>query len=736
MEGQQIIAKPVAGSSRRKAFRRFLSDLCWSILLGVLAAGIWIAHEDLWSRADWNVPANYEGDGQQILGWIKAAEEGDYNLFSVNFVSRLGAPFEANWNDYPMYEKAFTIVLGFAARIIGLMAASHLGIVLTHMLATMSFFLVCRWFRWDRWWSAAGAVLYGFFYYNSWRGLPHLLLGLTYTIPLAVLSAWLVSASHRLRRYSSAWKLCVGISLLMGLSNPYYLNIYAHFLVLGLALQWFGERRRENLDAGLVCLGACAVGFVAAHSGSLLYRLVAGKNPGALVRTYMESEIYAMRPIELAMPPADHRLGFLADLGQRYSGQTFFASETLSAYLGVVGLAGLACLLVVSFRKLTQQQVSRIPVCFWQVCWVVAYSVIGGINCWIAFCGVNFFRASNRNSMFIAAIALLWGVSFISRRTCGWPVVRKALAAILISLIGLADQLPKSDAVATRKKIAPLIRGDEEFFPKLEALLPRGSMVFQLPVTDFPEGLPVEQMGSYEHLRAFFFTSTLQFSYGSNKGRADCGWQYAVEHMPVRSMIARLEESGFHAVLIHRAGFFDRGKSLLSVLNAMGYTSQIEDDSGKFVAVVLKPRPDRKPLNLVEYPWIAAGDGWRRFRDESPDKTIWMHGAEAKIGLRGGYSPGTKFRLQISLAVPSRRQVTILLDDKVIWQQTIEKDLIHDIDIAFPAPDRHASLHIKTDRPLAAFGNQFGATGTFAVTRLSIAPQQSDQSDPNNPNSR
>ena len=61
--------------------------------------------------------SDYNGDALQILGWINAASEGDYiSAFWTETVHRLGAPYEANWNDYPMYEKLITFGLGHGWR--------------------------------------------------------------------------------------------------------------------------------------------------------------------------------------------------------------------------------------------------------------------------------------------------------------------------------------------------------------------------------------------------------------------------------------------------------------------------------------------------------------------------------------------------------------------------------------------------------------------------------------------
>ena len=46
----------------------------------------------------------YGGDSHGFLTFLRAASELDYLPFLSRTNFRLGAPFTANWNDYPMYE--------------------------------------------------------------------------------------------------------------------------------------------------------------------------------------------------------------------------------------------------------------------------------------------------------------------------------------------------------------------------------------------------------------------------------------------------------------------------------------------------------------------------------------------------------------------------------------------------------------------------------------------------------
>src|SRR3954469_22238657 len=68
------------------------------IILALVAALVWCAHYDRWSRASWEIPTDYRGDTLEILTRIAASAEGDATPLGPQIITRLGAPFGANWS--------------------------------------------------------------------------------------------------------------------------------------------------------------------------------------------------------------------------------------------------------------------------------------------------------------------------------------------------------------------------------------------------------------------------------------------------------------------------------------------------------------------------------------------------------------------------------------------------------------------------------------------------------------
>ena len=368
------------------------------LALVLVVSFCWASVRDRLKPENWNVSFDYNGDALQILGWINAASEGDYVPFWTETVHRLGAPYEANWNDYPMYEKLITFGLGMVAKASSTFVASNFGILLGHILSVLSFYLCCRFLKYNRLWSVVAAILFSLTYYHFFRNLGHLLLAYSYTLPWAMLSCWLVSSSKQMQWGDRLSKACVITAVVMGLSNPYNLNIYMQLLIFSIAAQYFTQRRKENLKVGGIMFGAAVAAFIAINIGSLLYNWQHGKNPAALDRHYYEAELYALKPMEFFIPPETHNIDALAAIGRFYHSSAMIKGEMFSAYLGIIGIAGLAWIFGDAFIRMVRNNRGhrRFPAYAAEIIWIVLYSIVGGFNCIVHLAGFQYFRGTDR----------------------------------------------------------------------------------------------------------------------------------------------------------------------------------------------------------------------------------------------------------------------------------------------------------------------------------------------------
>ena len=187
-------------------------------LLALVTTLVWVSHYDRWTVASWSVPTEYSGDALEILARIAAAAAGDTAPLRPQMISRLGAPFVANWSAYPASDLPLVMLLGGLARVVGVFAAANLALLLATVSAAVAFYGCARWLRARREWAFAGALLFAFTFQTFGRGLPHLFLLFAWTVPLALLSCGLVASSRRLRLRGASGLFCLGVALVIGVA--------------------------------------------------------------------------------------------------------------------------------------------------------------------------------------------------------------------------------------------------------------------------------------------------------------------------------------------------------------------------------------------------------------------------------------------------------------------------------------------------------------------------------------
>ena len=634
----------------------------WRPLLLVLCTALlWCAHYDRWTWAAWQTPTDYEGDAPEVLAEIKAAAEGAMGPLQPKVVDRLGAPFGAHWNGYPTPDKPLLWLLGALAQVIGVFAAANIGMVLAQVMAAVAFYGVARWLR-CRWeWAFAGALLFAFTYHTFHRGLAHFSVAITWTVPLGLLAVGLVARSRRLAWNRPATWLCLGTAAALGVSNPYNLFFWLQLMTWALLAQLLGEKRRENLQVGLL---AMAVGVATFFLANIEYWIHVQEPEGLplVARNYAGTEMYALKPMEMLIPPIFHRWDAVAFLGQRYVRWSIWRGEVFFPYLGLVGIAGLLLLLAGTVRRMLQGRRLSGPAL--SVGWLVAYATVGGVTNVVALMmEVQVFRATNRVAIFISAVVLLFLMRRLSLWSAPWPAAGRFGLAAGLAAFGLLDQIPRAAPAADRAEIAARVASDLKLGREMEAALGPHAMVFQLPVMGFPEVAPPGKLSDYELFRPYLTTDTLHFSYGAAKFRARSRWQRDLENVPPATLVKRLESYGFAAIHLNRKGYEDRADKLLRELTALGYEQRIEGTRGHQVVIPLRPVPLPKwPLGRS----LTFGQGWH---PRAPDGVRWANG-DAVISYHNPYPVPVPVELKLVLEGIDRRRVTLAWEDNVI--RTIE----------------------------------------------------------------
>jgi phosphoglycerol transferase len=223
-------------------------------------------------------------------------------------------------------------------------------------------------------------------------------------------------------------------------------------------------------------------------------------------------------------------------------------------------------------------------------------------------------RSYNRISLFVGffslvalALALEKGQERFANKPAGRWLWRVGLGLLLI--IGVLDQTPKHAFHMT-----PTWANDKAFVETLEAELPAGAMIYQLPYRVFPEG------SRYDHLRLYVHSKNLRWSYPVMRSRPTDFWHKELAAKPVDDMLPILAFAGFEGVCIDRSddlGDADLEKKLAKRL----HVSPLVSADKRFAYYPLR---DFTQTMKAQY----SAEEWRRLQDQTlhPVVISWLRG--------------------------------------------------------------------------------------------------------------
>lgn len=693
---------------------------------------VWAGVAVLFGRtgwADWSQPHWLEGDPMEVYARVRiAAEQPLHALLSFTRIERLGAPVAADWSSYPVPDRLVFVLTGLLSRMTGLIAAVHLAGAFIASLNAASFYLSARWLR-CRWeWATALAVVFAFSSYNVRWGITLSFSQVFVLPPLVLLCARAARTGQPVGPHRIWLVLAAGLGVWLGFANP-YLTYFAGIvaggtLVLSLVRRSSGVRRLPLL----ILLGCLVSSFVLGNAGSIAAQLQGSvlQNRG---HTASDLRVYALRPADWIVPPADHRIPVLAGLGRDYQSARRGPGEFFYNYLGLAGLAGLAILLFQGAARLRRRRWTRLDSLL-GLTWITLFGVAGGLNTWVGTAGLDMFRASTRIGIYALVWALFAAGGWISRRSLGWPRVASMLLALISGLAVVWEQTPfLADRPAVARNVARW-HATEGLTDRLEQELPAPARVFQLPVVPFPEAGLTGSMPDYEHFLPFLTSHSLHFSYGPLHQSPWLRWAHHVTKLPEADLIHTLERAGFALIWLDRRAYPDGGDALADRLREHGVSELPPPAEPLRVRLFrLNPAaapelPDIKDPRLNES-WdpsatgaasLLALDGW--YPLERVDGKLWRWAARrALLGIwRDG--PPANGTLRFRIDGPAGSVVVLRRHDEEIWRGAtgpITQEIR--LSLATGLNSLHWELIGPTFRPGGADPRELG----FMVENLSLS---------------
>jgi len=626
--------------ARARAAWPYLAAAILSLVTVVLVMQLW--------RADLRLPFAYHGEALYNGVLVKGILEQGWHLGNP----ALGAPTGLDLRDVPVSDNNLHFALIWPLRLVtsNYARAMNAYFLLTFPLTAVAALYVFRRFGLAVWPALGGSLLYAFVPFHFARGEQHLFLAAYYLVPLAVMVAlWLMAGAVSLVDDRGQWSWRPGrgtliasgiICVLLG-SGGVYNAFFAcfFFLVAGVVV---ALRRRRLRDLALpVALVALTTAVLTAHYvPSILYLSRQGDTP-AVRRSPVDAETYGLRISQLLLPTTGHRLSAVARFKDFVNWERG-TNESDSASLGVIGSLG--------FLALVGGLLLRQPAAAWSA-WrdvsilnlsAVLLGTIGGFGSLVALLVSSKIRAYNRISIYIAFFSLLavvMAADYLYRRHGQRGGRRLAFVVGLATLVGLgvADQTGRQ-AVPDYAMIAFDYGNDGNFVERVEAVMPRGAMIFQLPAIAFPENPSVHRMHDYDHARGYLRSRHLRWSYGAMRGRDGEVWQQWVAARPARELVDTLAAAGFSGLYVNREGYPDGALGLSAELESLLGQSPVRSEHGRYLFFDLIAYREQLRARHTPEAWEAKQEAALH-----PVLVNWQDGC-SDLELDRGQTPERTFR--------------------------------------------------------------------------------------------
>jgi len=605
----------------------------------------------LWS---WHpsVPLSYSTDALYYDGVVKGTLDHGWYLNNPD----LGAPFGLASHDFPVVSNdslQLVIVKGIGIFTSRPFLASNIFFVLTFPLNAIGAFAALRWRRTPPRLAVLGAAIFGILPLSFMKGIDYLFFISAYMVPISCAMVLTVLAGEPLlrrrpgaaglRSLASPWNgflvlLCAAIA-----SASVYYAVFTAILLGSAALgRSLLSRTWRALAEGLGAAALIGAFAVLNQLPTILYRLHHGANPIVAVRDPAESEFYGLKLIQLFLPAPGHRIRPLADLTDRYLATTKILGEP-SISIGLLATVGLAWLLVVALGSTLGSERSSVGSpeernAAFCVVLTILWTTTGGIAAIVSYTLTPQLRGWSRMSIFLAFFGLFGALRLLERLRGRLPTdgARPLFAAILAGVFLLAALDQTSGRFAPdRTAIEREYHADADFVQGIEARMPAGSAILQLPYVAYPEVPPTHRLGAYDELRPYLHSTRLRWSFGAMKGRPQ-DWHAELTNGPFRSLLAGAVAGGLTGLVFDRFGYSDRGAALEAELASLVGPPALVGATDRMAFWDLRPLGERleqagEPMarlgELALHPIrLSFDDGFYQEEAQSGVRWRWLRG--------------------------------------------------------------------------------------------------------------
>lgn len=548
---------------------------------------------------DLSVPFQYAGDSIIILIYIKSLLQDGW----PTIITQLSAPYSYPGAAFPMLTSFDWLIM----KVISCFTNEPGYILNIFWLSTLVFSAWSSSYAayqlgLNRIWAFGLGVLYAFLPFALLRNVAHLSL-VYYLVPLlCLLSIIIASHGEGVRNLKEA-KIVGFLACVFQGFNYIYFSFFA-VIIFGVAsiLVWRRSKGVKQFYFAIIAISLVLMSVALNLVPLLVSKYNNGPAPDMGYKHTAEAEIYGAKIRKMIAPHPDNLIKPLSiyavkDIQAQFPND----NENVTARLGLFGAIGLMLSILIVLRR--HESDSRILISTGSLGLATLLIItVGGFGAVINIITVPDIRGYNRFSVFLSFYVMLVFGLFVQSKIgslAGWSKRLSMLAVFVFVLLSLYDQLLDRGALVASQK-DDMMRSWEErkIIDTLENTLPKGAAVLQLPFTGYPPLAIFNNMQSYDHARAYLWSSDLKWSWPSFSLRHRA-WQAYMENKHGADFINAAIFSGFSAIWIDRAAYKDKGQSIISSLT-QGVVGEIPLSSDRFVVLNLTEEAKRLKSHMSD----------------------------------------------------------------------------------------------------------------------------------------
>jgi phosphoglycerol transferase len=135
-------------------------------------------------------------------------------------------------------------------------------------------------------------------------------------------------------------------------------------------------------------------------------------------------------------------------------------------------------------------------------------------------------------------------------------------------------------AVRPYAAVKTAFASDADLVRRIEAVVPRDAMIFELPYHSYPEAGAQNGMLDYDALRPYLHSRTLRWSYPTMRNRFDDIWIRQIAGQEPARLVGELSDADFEGILVDRAGYADNAAEVEAALGRLlGLIPEVSTDN-------------------------------------------------------------------------------------------------------------------------------------------------------------